>query len=344
MTEKKGMKKFIYIISLLLVLSGMSLALLYWYNSPPSLMQKELFTIQKGEALSTTAGRLHRHNLIKSPLLFRLLPYVTLRRHVKTGQYQIYAGMSTHDIFLLLTSGKVKTVQVTIPEGYNLYQIAAALEDKGITSSKPFLHYAFNKEFLRQLGITALSAEGYLFPETYRFIVGEDPRRIIRVMYGQLEKELEAIEETSLSATLKTRHRLLTLASLIEEEAQVASEQKYISSVFHNRMKKNMRMDCDPTVRYAVKNFDRPITISQLRSNSPWNTYKVKGLPPTPISSPGRGAIEAALYPAETDFLYFVARRDGSHYFSRSLSEHNRAVQFFLRGKDNGFNDTQKLR
>jgi UPF0755 protein len=160
-------------------------------------------------------------------------------------------------------------------------------------------------------------------------------------MHRRLLREISGIDEAKGMNRGRIKE-LLTLASLIEKEASIPAERKLVSSVFHNRMKRGMRLDCDPTVRYAVKNFDRPLTYRDLASDSPFNTYRHRGLPPTPICSPGREALLAALRPAKTDYLFFVARNDGSHYFSTSLREHNRAVDYYQKGINNGFRDKQR--
>ena len=313
-----------------------------YLNAPPPLMKNGHFSIQYGETLQAVAIRLKNENYINSSSFFKGISYLYMRKHVQAGKYRLYSGMTSHEIFRKLSSGNVIKRKVTIPEGFNLYSIADRLEREGITGSGNFLYYAFNRSFLSSISIDFPSAEGYLFPDTYILPQEMDPRDVISVLYRNMKKNLKAIP---LPADIRDRaalHRVLILASLIEKEARVKAEQRTISSVFHNRLKRNMRMDCDPTVRYAVKKFSGRITYDDLDSDSPFNTYRRHGLPPTPICSPGLDAVKAALNPAGTSYLYFVARNDGSHYFSKTLREHNRAVAFYQKGEKNGFTDRQK--
>ncbi len=313
-----------------------------YLNTPPPEMRKQVFTVKYGEPLRGIARNLHRKNCIRDENFFIIGSYLLRRKYVKAGRYNLHEGMSTFDILNKLTRGDVLTRSVTIPEGYNLYQIAERMEAKNITDEERFLYYAFNEDFLVSINIMSPSAEGYLFPDTYVFPEGSDPRDVIARMHNTMERVLSEISPGGVTGPREV-HRLLIMASLIEEEARVPEERRYISSVFHNRIKRNMRLDCDPTVRYAVKKFTGRITYSDLKYDSPYNTYVRHGLPPTPISSPGRKSIEAALDPAQTVYLYFVARNDGSHYFSKTLKEHNRAVRYYQKGIQEGFVDNQEL-
>jgi UPF0755 protein len=246
-------------------------------------------------------------------------------------------------ILYKLVSGDVLTHRITIPEGFNVYQVAERLEAAGVTAPGEFLYHAFNGRYLETLGIRAPSAEGYLFPDTYVFPEGSDPRDILPVMIKRLRSVLSSMDLARSKDHGLSAHEILTLASLIEKEAKIPSERRVISSVFHNRLKRGMKLDCDPTVRYAVKKFSGRLSVQDLAFRSPYNTYVTIGLPPTPICMPGRDSIDAALNPDETEFLFFVARNDGSHYFSEKLRDHNRAVDFFQKGVKNGFIDRQKL-
>lgn len=312
----------------------------FYLNSPPSFMQEEIFIVKRGENLQNVASRLEEKNLIRNPFFFRFSTYIIQRKYVMKGKYRIFKNMTSLEILKRLSKGEILTKKVTIPEGSNLYEIASRLEKKDITSSGKFLYYAFNTEFLSSIGIHHNSAEGYLFPDTYNFPEDSDARDIIVSMNRHLRRKIKRIDLKHVKMNL---HEILTLGSLIEEEAKIAKERKYISSVFHNRIRRKMKLDCDPTVRYAVKKFKGRITYSDLRDESPFNTYIHRGLTPTPICSPGLESIKAAASPKNTDFLFFVARNDGSHYFSKNLREHNRAVKFYQRGKRNGFIDNQKL-
>ncbi len=328
---------------LLILGAGILTAGIFFYlNSPPPGMRSQEFTVEYGEHLRAIARNLHRKNLIRSENFFILGSYALRRKYVKAGRYELHENMSSMDILAKLTRGDVLTRSVTIPEGFNLYQIAERLEAEKITDEQRFLYYAFDRDFLSSIGVSARSAEGYLFPDTYVFPEKSDPRDVIARMRNTMAGVLSKLLPDGVSGEREV-HRILILASLVEEEAQVPGERRYVSSVFHNRIKRNMRLDCDPTVRYAVKKFTGRITYSDLRYDSPYNTYVRHGLPPTPISSPGRESIRAAVNPAETPYVYFVARNDGSHYFSRTLKEHNRAVRYYQKGIEKGFVDNQNL-
>lgn len=315
------------IILLLIVLSA------HYFNSSPRLMREELFYITAGENLHTVARRLKEHNLIESEFFFISCAKVLKTSSIKPGKYKIEAGTSSLRILKKFIVGDIVKARVTIPEGFNIYQIAERLEKHGVVKKDDFLFLASNTPYLRSIGILAPSAEGYLFPDTYIFPEDSDPKTVIKSMHERLNVVLDKVDLSTMSKFGFDRHSLLTMASLIEKEAKLSSERSYISAVFHNRLKKNMKLDCDPTVRYAAKRFTGPIYLADLRNPSPYNTYVHYGLPPTPICSPGKDAIVAALNPADSDYLFFVSRNDGSHFFSRTIAEHNRAVQKYQRGE-----------
>ena len=328
---------------LIIFLSAIFFAAAAYYNSAPQSMQETAFTVKYGDSLGEVAYQLEKRNLIKDRRFFKIASYLLRRKYVRAGKYRIYEGMTSTLILKKLSRGDVITRKVTIPEGFNLYQIAERLDENAVTVSGNFLYYSFNRGFLLSLNIEAPSAEGYLFPDTYVFPEGSDPRDVIAIMHNKMKNVLSSINNGSYGKMNERTHRLLTLASLVEKEAKIPEERVYVSSVFHNRIKRDYRLDCDPTVRYAVKKFTGSITYNDLAYDSPYNTYKRKGLPPTPICSPGREAIIATINPKKTSYLYFVARNDGSHYFSKSLKEHNRAVNYYQKGIKNGFVDKQKL-
>ncbi len=314
-------------------------------NSAPGLMQDEDFIIREGESARRVAHRLKGNNLITSELFFSTAARAAGRiagTRIRKGKYRIARGASSLDILYAILRGDVVKSRITIPEGFNLYQIAERLETKRVTGSGDFLYHAFNPSHMRALGIDSPSAEGYLFPDTYIIPEASDARDVIALMYRRTRDVLEKIDPAIIRERGLSVHELLTLASLVEKETAVPAERTVVSSVFHNRLKRNMKLDCDPTVRYATRKFTGRIGYRDLAYNSPFNTYLYRGLPPTPICSPGLSAIEAVLRPAESDYLYFVSRNDGSHYFSKTLKEHNRAVYYYQKGIGKGFRDEQK--
>ena len=225
------------------------------------------------------------------------------------------------------------TYRVTIPEGFTVRQIASLLKQRGIIEDEEeFCRLAFDPRFVRSLGIEDRTLEGYLFPDTYRFPRGTPPREVIRVMVENFRRVYDeglAMRAKELGMTVR---EVVILASIIEKETGRAEERPLISAVFHNRLKKGMPLCSDPTVIYGLEEFDGNLTKEHLRRRTPYNTYLFAGLPPTAIANPGRDALLAALYPAPVPYLYFVSRNDGTHKFSVTLKEHNRAVLRYQKG------------
>jgi UPF0755 protein len=235
--------------------------------------------------------------------------------------------MSPLEILDTLQQGKVHLHKITVPEGYTLEQIAQQLDKASLVAAADFLKTATCQSLMRELKIEGKSFEGYLFPETYLFPKGIKPEDIIRIMVKNFQTVFqppwhERARKLGLSA-----HEVVILASIIEKETGTAPERPIISSVFHNRLKKGMRLESDPTVIYGIPEFDGNLTRKHLRTPTPYNTYAGKGLPAGPIANPGKGALHAALFPSDTNYLFFVSKNNGSHYFSTNLKEHNNAVR-----------------
>jgi UPF0755 protein len=277
--------------------------------------------------LKKVAQKLSRQNLIRSASAFQAIALIQNKQKlIMVGEYNVSPSMLPIDILQTITSGKTVLYPVTIPEGFRITEIADLMEKHNLADKDIFLQQTKNMELIT--GAPVDSLEGYLFPETYHFGKFTPEATIVKKM-------VETFKERALKQEFLKRakemgfsyHEIITLASLIEKETGKDSERKQISSVFHNRLKINMRLQTDPTVIYAIENFDGNIRKRDLKIDSPYNTYRYKGLPPGPIASPGLKSIIAALYPAKTRNLYFVSRQDGSHQFSATLNEHNRAVQ-----------------
>jgi UPF0755 protein len=265
-------------------------------------------------------------------LLARLLGY---DRRIRAGEYLFTSAMSPIEILDKLARGKVVLRALTIPEGFNLREIAALLDREGMGVPERFLSKVTDPEFAAARGIPGKSLEGYLFPDTYYFPRNTAVEQIIQALLDRFEAVYtpEWTDRTRLMGL--TRHEVVTLASMVEKETGVPEERRLIASVFHNRLKKGMRLQSDPTVIYGIENFDGNVTREHLNTPTAYNTYQLGGLPAGPIASPGRASLSAVLFPEETDFLYFVARGDGTHQFSKSLTEHNQAVRRYqLGGKD----------
>lgn len=321
-------------ILLLLILLGVfsvnfTLELLRYADAPAGTGDdKKIIMVLPGWGLHTISAELSDSQLIKSSLKFKL--FAILRgydKKIRAGEYQLSRSMSPKEILEMMVSGKVYLHRLTIPEGYSLRQIIAEVGRSGLVREKAFAAAAADREFIRKKLPEASDLEGYLFPDTYYFPKGISAQTILSAMLSRTDTVFRHEWKQRAREMNFSVHQVLTLASVIEKETGLASERPIISSVFHNRLKLGMRLDSDPTVIYGIENFNGNITRKNLETPTPYNTYKIHGLPPGPIASPGASAIEAALYPADTDFLYFVAKGDGSHQFSKTIEEHRQAVK-----------------
>ena len=289
--------------------------------------KKKVVAIEKGQNFRQTALQLQSLQLIDHPFKFRLLARLQGKdKQIQAGEYLLSADMPPGDILEVLVNGKVRLYKVTVPEGSTLKQIAVIVENAGLVTRTAFLGAAADADFVREKGIDAGNFEGYLFPETYFFPKNTTAREIITAMVDRLWSVFTDTWKKRAADIGLSVHQVLTLASIIEKETGVPSERPTISSVFHNRLRRGMRLETDPTVIYGIDDFDGNLTRKHLTTPTPYNTYLISGLPPGPIANPGRAAIEAALYPADTAYLYFVSKKDGTHQFSTTLADHNRAI------------------
>jgi UPF0755 protein len=290
--------------------------------------EEKVVLVGPGQPLSATAEILFRRGLIQSPLKFRLLARLQgYDRRLKAGEYGLKASMTPRDILAILERGQVKLYKVTLPEGLTVQQIAEAVQKSGLASAAAIAACAADPAFARRHGLPAGSLEGYLFPDTYWFARGASAEAILTAMLQRFRSVFSAEWEQRAAQIGLTVHEVVTLASIIEKETGAPSERPLISSVFHNRLKKGMRLETDPTVIYGIRDFDGNLTRKHLETPTPYNTYVIKGLPPGPIASPGKDALEAALFPAPSGYFFFVAKNNGTHHFSISFEEHQNAVQ-----------------
>jgi UPF0755 protein len=223
--------------------------------------------------------------------------------------------------------GRVKLYRITLPEGVNMNEIAAVLEKAGFCEKNNFLDLCQDRSFIQSLGIKSITLEGYLFPDTYFFPKHSPCKKIITAMVEHFKLIFTQAWQDRAAELKLSVHDIVTLASIIEKETGDATERPLIASVFHNRLAKNMRLESDPTVIYGIKDFDGNIKRKHLKTVTPYNTYQIRGLPMGPIANPGAASLAAALYPAQTQYLFFVSKKDTTHKFSRTIQEHNRAVR-----------------
>ncbi len=290
------------------------------------------FDFSSGYTLKKIAAELADSGIIGNATLFSI--YARIERadqKVQAGTYLFRDNMSPSEILSMLVNGDVYQIRFAVPEGYSIFQIAELLDKQDILAKDAFLKQCFNPSLLRELGINAESVEGFLSPRTYTIKPGTNAAGLIREMVSSFHKTYDRkFAERAQHAGLDELE-VLTLASMIEKEAVIPSERPLIASVFLNRLQKKMPLQSDPTSVYGIRAFAGKITKQDILRNTPYNTYRIDGLPPGPIGNPGEASIEAVLLPARTPYLYFVARKNGSHHFSTTLEEHNRAVARFLK-------------
>ncbi len=295
----------------------------------------ERFVVPEGAALTAVADTLARHRVIRWPRLFAL--YVRLKgvdAQIKAGTYELPQGAGWSRALDAVTAGRVVTVAVTIPEGWTVRQIAERIAPVAGRSPDSVTRRLLDPALADSLGAPGPTLEGYLFPDTYRFAQGVPPERIAAAMLERYRKLWTPERRAALDSIGMNERELVTLASIVQAEARWDEEMPLISAVFHNRLRRGMRLQADPTVQYALESHQRRLLYRHIASvaDDPYNTYTHDGLPPGPIGSPGVAAIDAALHPAPVPYLYFVARADGRHEFSRTLREHNRKIRRIRHG------------
>jgi UPF0755 protein len=289
------------------------------------------------ESALSIAQRLEDAEVVRSGVVFAALTFARgTSRALKAGEYEIPQGASTLDVLRLLESGRVRQHLVLHPEGATVAELARLLEAGRLGSADEVERAARDPEFLRSLGIEAPSLEGYLFPDTYQLVRGLSAQDILGRMVQRMQAKLTPEMRAAAAARGLTVHQLLTLASIIEREAVIEEERPLVAAVFWNRLRRNMPLQADPTVQYAVAKGRQALSRADLMTDHPYNTYRRPGLPPGPIASPGLSAIQAALDPAPVKYLYFVALDDRRHHFSMTIEEHNAAVSRYREWRRSG--------
>ncbi|MBI5419577.1 MAG: endolytic transglycosylase MltG [Deltaproteobacteria bacterium] len=304
-------------------------------DAPPSKgWRPTKVVIPKGATSEEAANLLAADNVLLHPVAFRMLVLGTATgRHLKFGEYAFPDPPSAIEIWRKLIQGDVTKYSVTIPEGSNLYDIAEILEDLELADRETFFAAAVSPQILRRLEIPGQTAEGFLFPDTYLLVKTMSAEDILETMVRQFRRRiLPEWEEKARKAGLSLL-QFVTIASIIEKETGIEEEKPIVSAVIRRRLALGMPLQMDPTVLYGLRKFGTTLTKKDLQTPTAYNSYLNKGLPPGPIANPGLSAIKAAVFPVETDYLYFVSRNDGSHKFSRTLREHNQGVAFLRKSE-----------
>ncbi len=337
--KKNGLiRKLIVSLTVILLIAGIGLfSAFQWIKLQlqPTYQGSIAFEIQKDTTLAQVAQKLESLGYVRNARVFTYyLRYKDVDRNIKAGEYKIEAYTSLDDLIKVLVTGQEKTYRFTVPEGFHHRQIANKLSAEGLMNAEEFKQWVHHPpdEILSKLPESIpenASLEGFLFPETY-FIARPDAFRIIDLMTSQFsqiftEEMLERSHELGF-----TLHEIITLASIIEREAQYYDELALVSSVFHNRLRDGWLLQACSTVEYVTEKEGYVLTLEELQIDSPYNTYMYSGLPKGPIANPGLSSIMAALYPDSSNYYFFVAKGDGTHAFSRTLEEHNRNVRRYI--------------
>ena len=306
------------------------LAFAIWFTwaalLPVEPRQATFVLLRPGWTTRHIARELQQQGVIRSSAAFLFIDYIKGVKTLKAGEYKFDQKANAVDVWGRLTRGDVYARTVVVPEGYNMFDIAAAVEQAGLGSASDFLTAASSDLFLlRDIDPDAKSLEGYLFPDTYQFTRIDSAHDIAAAMVHRFRQQAQSIGLLGRADT----HRIVTMASIVEKETADPNERPLVAGVYYNRLDRNMALAADPSVIYAALLAGRyrgTIYASDLQFDSPYNTYKYPGLPPGPIANPGVASLQAAMHPAHTDFLYFVSDNNGHHRFARDLEEHARNV------------------
>ena len=303
-------------------------------NTPASDNTSEaVFEVRPHETFKSIAARLEESGLIRSARFLEIYAHFShIGSKMRVGEYAIRRDAKPKDVLATITSGKSIQYSVSVPEGYNIFQVADVFADKKIISRDEFLKIVRDPQLVHELlGEDAPSLEGYLFPETYSYTKFTTPTAIVRMMVSRFKENWAKIEASG--ELPMSRHDIVTLASIIEKETGAAEERPLISSIFYNRLKQNMRLQTDPTTIYGIwektGSWDRNISKQDLLTPNKYNTYTFTGLPYGPIANPGFDALKAAIQPATSEYLFFVSKGNGTHVFSKDLKGHVKAIEQF---------------
>lgn len=325
-----------YTITALGILTLTILALCFYFYIqllPPKTGVEKIITIEQGESARAVSLKLQNEKLIKSAFYFKLLAKVKgYEDKIKFGEYKLSSNSSSFFILKQMAEGRVYMHLIAIPEGFTIREIAKRLDKEGIVENEEFLFPANNNTEIEIYGYKPPTLEGYLFPDSYFFSKNTDAQKVIDTFLNKFNEKVIPIYEEAKKQNNKlfSLNDIIKLASIVEAEAKLDKERPIIASVYYNRLKKNILLQCDATIQYILEERKTNINYSDLAIDSPYNTYLYPGLPPTPIGNPGVSSVMAVLYPAKTQYLYFVRNDkagDGSHVFSRTYEEHLKAVE-----------------
>jgi len=323
------------LIGLFIIISVAVVAdFVFFLNKSIGVSSDEIYNFKPGTSVSVLAYDLEKKKIISNRLYFSIWARVTgSARKLKAGEYQLTPGLSTLQLFSLFQKGKVRLYSLTLVEGLTFKQMMVL-----VNQSEMLNHHLLemnSEQIMQNIGHAGEHPEGRFFPDTYRFPKGLSDIDLLRKAYNEMQKRLDkAWQQRDKNLPLKTPYEALTLASIVEKESAIAEERTRIAGVFINRLRKGMRLQTDPTVIYGIGDkYKGNIRFKHLRTDTPYNTYTRKGLPPTPIAMPGQGALDAVSHPDTTEYLYFVAMSDrsGRHIFSTNLKDHEQAVDVHQR-------------
>lgn len=294
----------------------------------PAATATQVFAVPPGATLSRVARELEAAGLVRSGLALRILArHRGVERSLHAGEYELSPAMTAGEILARIAEGRVRPLELVVPEGWTAADVARRLGDLGLAEPEAFLSVVHDSASAAELGVEGPGLEGYLFPETYHLQRGLEAREIARTLVEQFLVVWRPLEAEARAQGLGMR-QVATLASIVEKETAAGEERPLIAAVFRNRLRLGMRLDSDPTVIYGIAGFDGNLRRVHLEDEgNPYNTYRIAGLPPGPIANAGAEALRAVVRPAEADYLYFVSRNDGTHVFSRSLREHAENVR-----------------
>jgi UPF0755 protein len=307
----------------------------WWALQPAAAVAAPVrYEVAPGATLGRVAADLEGRGVVRSALALRgIARWRGSAGRLHVGEYELSPAWSAARVLEQMVEGRVVTYPVTLPEGITAAEIAARLEQAGLAPAAEFLAVVRDPAAPAAFGVEGPTLEGYLFPETYQLPKSLTARQIAKIQVDQFLRVWREIEPKARARGLSMRE-VVTLASIVEKETGVGSERPLIASVFHNRLARGMRLESDPTTIYGIPDFDGNLKRAHLEDESnAWNTYRIAGLPPTPIASPGAASLRAVVEPAESDYLFFVSRNDGSHVFAKSFTEHVNNVNRFQRSR-----------